>query len=736
MNLRFVLDSGAAEWLLAAGGTAAFLMLRPLTRGLPRPVLALRAAALLLLLGSLLKPSVHRLQDQLARPRLGILVDQGPSMNADDDQGRSRLERARRWLRAGRADLEERAEVTLLAASGGVRRLSWDELDALEPAPQALDPASAFSDLLGSGAPASRLWLLSDGAFARGDALSTVLARLNTPVDTLGIGPLRTRRSVSVAGITSPDFVFIHRRFDAAVAVETHKLQGGSVQVRLYRGQDRLAEKKLAVLQPYEVVNATFNITAQALGRQDYRLEIIGTPAEAGEQSVRMGREFGVEVIRQKYRIMYLAGRPSPEYSHLRAHLKSEPNHELVSFVILRNPENVSPVGDNELSLIPFPATEIFVTSLFEFDLFILENFAYWRFNLPVGYLQNLKRFVAQGGALLVIGGSNAFAQGGYRGTPLEETLPVTLWSNGDDFIPGLYSPEVAAPENPLLQLGASAAETEALWKALPPLDGFSRFASVRPKASVLLAHPSEKTSAGQPLPVVAVQEYGKGKVMLVGTDSTWRWKLGGGRDWRVSSFYGRFWNRAVQYLTGSLELKKVKFSPLPDRMPAREPAVLTVHVFDQHFRPVPGADIDLRVAWTTPLAADGQRTPAFFEVEPGVFQIELNDLRDGRHKVRAVVSYRGQHWGEDSVSFLWEKAKGAAPLNRKNLKAISDETAGRYADLERTDIGALMDSLPPVRRRKTVLSRSAVWTWNGWLWLLCGVLLAEWLIRRRRGYL
>ncbi len=435
---------------------------------------------------------------------------------------------------------------------------------------------------------------------------------------------------------------------------------------------------------------------------------------------------------------MYLSGRPSFEYSHLRAHLKSDPNHELVSFVILRNPDNVSPVGDQELSLIPFPAAEIFVKNLFEFDLFILENFAYWRFNLPVTYLQNLKRFVAQGGALLVIGGSNAFTKGGYHGTPLEETLPVSLWPDAEDFQPGLYQPKVAAPDNPLLQLGASPAETKALWDALPPLDGFSRFTTVKPGASVLLSHPTEKTASGQPLPIVAVREFGKGKVMMVGTDSTWRWKLGGGQNWRISSFYGRFWSRAVQYLTGSLELKKVKFSPLPDRMPPREPAVLTVHVFDQHFRPIPASDLDLRVAWTVPKGTSGQRqrTPAFFESEPGVFQIELNDLEDGRHTVRAVVSYRGQYWGEDSVTFRWEKSKGAAPLNRKRLKAISDETNGRYSDLDRADVAQWLEALPPTRRRKTVSSRNALWTWSGWLWILCGLLLAEWVLRRRRGYL
>jgi hypothetical protein len=222
---------------------------------------------------------------------------------------------------------------------------------------------------------------------------------------------------------------------------------------------------------------------------------------------------------------------------------------------------------------------------------------------------------------------------------------------------------------------------------------------------------------------------------MLVGTDSTWRWKLGGGQKWKIASFYGRFWSRAVQYLTGSLELKKVKFSPLPDRMPSREPAILTVNVFDQHFRPIPGNDLDLRLVWTRP-NKKGQHTPPYFEREPGVFQIELTDLEEGRHRLRAVVSYRGQLWGEDEVSFQWERNKGASPLNRKRLKSLADQTGGEYSDLESSDLDAWLARLPPVRKKETVLSRDAVWSWSGWLWAAGLLLLLEWFLRRRWGYL
>lgn len=734
MSYRLVSDAGPLEWTAAIACGVAFLALWPAMRRLPTSVLVLRAATALLLLGVFVKPSLQRLEERYVKPRLAVVLDRGPSMRASDDRASPRLSRAVRWLQKNRRRLEERAEVLLFAGSGGARRLAWDELSGLESAAEAFEPASVFSDVAGAGTPFSRLWLLSDGAFEHGEASGESLRRLRAPVDALGVGPKRVKRGVSVSGISSPDFVFLHTRFSVSVVLEANQLQGGSVRARIWRGGEAVGEKIFPVVLPYEVFTATFSAAARSLGSQSYRLEIEGIPRERNAKRVSVRREFGVEVIRQKYRIMYLAGRPSFEYSHLREQLKSDPNHELVSFVILRNPENVSPVPDHELSLIPFPATEIFVKNLFQFDLFILENFAYWRFNLPIAYLQNLKRFVAQGGALLVIGGSNAFTKGGYQGTPLEEILPVTLWASADDFVPGLFTPEVTAPDNPLLQLGADARSTAELWRSLPPLDGFSRFASVQPGASVLLAHPTEKTAAGQPLPIVAVREFGRGKVMLIGTDSTWRWKLGGGRNWKIASFYGRFWSRAVQYLTGSLELKKVKFSPLPDRMPAREPAVVSLHVFDEHFRPIPGADLNLRLSWKAPGGA--RRTPAYFEREPGVFQLELTDLAEGRHTLRATARYRGQYWGEDSAVFQWERSKGESPLNRKRLKSVADRTGGRYFDLDRVDLEGLLAELPPVQRDRSVLSRSAVWSWPAWLWVSIALLLCEWFLRRRRGYI
>lgn len=720
-------DASAAEGALALAALAAAFLTRAWTAGLPRPVRWLRALAWTALAALAAKPSLDRLERRRVLPRLAVVLDASPSMASPDDQASPRLARAAAWLKANRSRLEERAEVALYAGGAGARRVSWEELPALKAGAAALDAPTVFSDAASSSPPPERVWLLSDGAFDA--AAADAAARLGRPVDTAAVGP-KEERPGAVLTAEAPDFVFLHGRFAVTARVEARRLAGRALRLSLLKDGVPADTAVLRPQAPFEVMTASLTVEADRLGRRELVVEL----AADGPAPVRARRALAVETIRQKHRIMYLAGRPSVEYAHLRHQLKADPNHELVSFVILRNPENVSPVPDGELSLIPFPATEIFVSSLFQFDLFILEDFAYWRFNLPAAYLDNLRRFVAQGGALLVIGGSNALSKGGYKGTPLEDLLPVSLSEAPEEFVPGLFEPRVAAAEHPLLSMGLPKEEAAALWKALPPLDGWTRFSAVKPDASVLLAHPTERLASGAALPVAAVREHGKGKVMLVSTDSTWRWKLGGGRDWRLAGFYRGFWARAVQYLTGSLELKKLAFAPLPERLPAREPLSVSLRAFDEHFRPLAGRELDLRLSWERP---DGtRRAPPFFEREPGVFQADLTGLDEGRHRLVATARRAGAPWGTDSVEFRWEPPRGDAPLDRARLKAVADASGGRAVELAGPDARALLDALPAPRVESAVASRRALWSSPAWAWVLGGLLLVEWFLRRRGGWL
>ena len=391
----------AAYWLHAARspGSRGLLVLR-----------GLGAAALAL---AVLRPAVSLVESRAAKPRLLILLDAGASMRGKS-KGGTRFAQAVDWLSRARGEIEKRADASVLLVSDRARPLGGlARLGEAAPDSAAFSPADALADLGAAEAfSPARVWLLSDGGAEGGEA-GPALASLGAPVDAVGVGPARRDRGAAFTDLKTPDFAFLHGTFAVEAAVEASDLAGRSVVVTLSRADEaapggwrEAGRSTRAVGSDLETFTSSFTATADRLGAERWRLE-----ARSGDRA--RAREFRVEVVRQKYRIMYLAGRPSSEYAFLRDFLKSDPNRELVSFVILRNPENPSPAADRDMSLIPFPVDDIFLKTLPQFDLFILENFSASRFRLPPSHLEALKRFVAGGGALLVKGGENAFLAGG-----------------------------------------------------------------------------------------------------------------------------------------------------------------------------------------------------------------------------------------------------------------------------------------------------------------------------------
>jgi len=723
--------SGPGSWFAATAVAAAFFyhVYRSPAR---RPLLILRGLGVLALMLAVLRPSLLAREGQLTKPRLLILIDAGHTMKGKAPTGGSRFGQATDWLKKHRAEIEARADVSVALVSDRARLLGGlEKIGSAAAEGTPFKPEQSLPDALPAEGPPARAWLLTDGVAEGADA-GRPLASLGAPVDVLGAGPTKRETGAAFLDLKAPDFAFLHGVIPVSASVEATGLAGREASVALSRADENapggwreLGRVKRRIGSDLETFPVELAAPADSLGTTRMRLTASGGGRERS-------REFRVETVRQKYRIMYLAGRPSPEYSALREFLKADPNHELVSFVILRNPENPSPAPDRELSLIPFPVDEIFGRALPQFDLFILENFSAARFRLPPQYLDALKKFVQNGGALLVKGGDSAFAAGGYKNSPLEEALPVVLSSQNPDFIPGLFAAKPGPPEHPLVRLYETPELSQRAWAALPPLDGWGRFSSVRAGATVLASHPTQTTEDGKPLPVAAVRSFGRGKVMLISTDSSWRWKLGAAADPDAAGFYGRFWTRAVQYLTGGLDLSKVKFAPLPDRVPPREPARLSLRVFDEGFGPAPAADTRLSVTWTGP-EGRAREVPAR-ESEPGVYSIELTGLAPGAHKVRASARVRGLPWGEDNVRFTWEPAQ-EEPMDRGWLTKAAAAGGGVFLDLAAASPDELLKLLPPPRPREETVRRLRPFVSPWWLALAGLLFLLEWALRRRSGH-
>ena len=72
-----------------------------------------------------------------------------------------------------------------------------------------------------------------------------------------------------------------------------------------------------------------------------------------------------MKVLRDKVRVLHVAGRPDWDVRALRTLLRRDPNVELLSYYILRGFDDISREDTTApLSLIPFPTDELFEEQL------------------------------------------------------------------------------------------------------------------------------------------------------------------------------------------------------------------------------------------------------------------------------------------------------------------------------------------------------------------------------------
>ncbi len=134
---------------------------------------------------------------------------------------------------------------------------------------------------------------------------------------------------------------------------------------------------------------------------------------------------FEVEGIRDRLRVLLITGSPYSGARQWRNLLKSDPSIDLVHFTILRPPFKDPMASEKELALIPFPTHQLFYKELQNFDLLIFDRYRLRGALLPY-YIENINRYVENGGGLLVTTGPDFAGSFSLYRSPLARILPAS----------------------------------------------------------------------------------------------------------------------------------------------------------------------------------------------------------------------------------------------------------------------------------------------------------------------
>ena len=438
------------------------------------------------------------------------------------------------------------------------------------------------------------------------------------------------------------------------------------------------------------------------------------------------------ETSGHRIRVLHLNGRPTWDARFLREVLINNPKVDLLSFFILRDLGDEVSAPTTELSLIPFPSNLLFSEYLDSFDLVIFQNFRFTPF-VDKKNLNNIKDYVQDGGAFLMVGGDLSFQGGGYERTAIEDILPVTLESGGSTFLQKEFQAVVQKNfyNHPILRLEKDPAVNRTIWQSLPKLNGVNT--GVKPmKDSQVLLKFVDRQKKGVSHPVLVTEKKGKGRSMILASDSSWNWnfrRVGGGGSGR---YYQKFWNNVLAWLTGAPETRRLQIETNKKKYFEDEQALIKLKVLNDFYNPAPKQKLSLiirqgkNVINKKELVTD-EKGHAVYEFLPG---------NQGFYSARVEWALKQEKLVEEvSFGVFSETAEFQRPLvNSDLMKKIAEITGGRHRVLHAdSNLAGLPVANPEVKIQAKTKSFSL---WDSW-WsygLILLFLFFDWYLRRKSG--
>jgi uncharacterized membrane protein len=739
---------GSSRWMsisvLVAMGIATYALLT--YRGIrghgPRDravVIGLRLAALAVLAICLFRPMLVL---KVAVPQqnfVGVLLDDSRSMQVSDVNGQPRGNYVRDNFASADAALLKRLSEQFVVrtyrfSSVAERYDATDGLTFTGTGTRLGDALSRARDEL-AGLPLSGLIVVTDGADTSEAAFDTSLAALKAesiPVFPVGVGEESLTRDIQISRVETPRMALKGTSLVVDVVV-TQTGFAGQVLPLVVESEGRVVDTQ-DITMPRDGEAATIKVRFKVDegGPRRFKFRI---PEQPGEQVLQNNaRENLIDVRDRRVKVLYLEGEPRFEAKFVRQALENEPN---IQVVLLQRTAAATPSApakflrlgiDTPEELIGgFPMTE---EELFSYDGLVLGSVEASAFTAD--QLRMISDFVSRrGGGLLALGGGRSFAEGGWGGTPVAETLPVTLDATtaaGTYFSEVVVLPARAGQAHPVVQLAATEAASNEAWRNMPPLTSVNLIQSVKPGASTLL---SGKDTRGADLVILAAQRYGRGKALAFPVQDSWLWRMHATMAVDDTTHHD-FWQRLLRWVVDGVP-GRVEVATSPDRVEPREPVTLTAQIVDRTFQDVSDARVvasvrsptgvvtEVPMSWT--VRRDGEYQAVFAPDEEGPYQVRVTATREGETLGTALAHLRTAPSDREYFDPV---------LRTTLLRRLADETGGQY--FRASDTSKLADALTLSGRGVTVVEEKDLWDMPALFLLLVLCAGGEWVYRRARG--
>ncbi|HBI41789.1 MAG TPA: hypothetical protein DDY78_02905, partial [Planctomycetales bacterium] len=448
------------------------------------------------------------------------------------------------------------------------------EAASADKAPAPTSNAAGFTDLRlplvraleRSGAGQGKLLgviVLTDGRHNAGDPpvkKALELGEREVPIFPVLLGAELPPPDTAILSVKAPPAVYKDASAGVDVRFKVSGMDKQDVVLELHRGAGK--EKKLIEQRTVHHDGKdreyleSFQVRMDEAGPQTLTATV--HPADLSVKETSTENNSGgavVNVAKDQARVLLIDGEARWEFHYLQSAFQRDRTMQTQS-VVFDQPRLNTRLTDEDLDKIGSPRQHLPAgpDALADYDCIVLGDVSPEQ--LPPADRQRLDKYVAErGGTLVVVAGKRympltypeAAADGG-DADPIRKMLPIEaprVTAPLDGFTPALTAD---GRETKFMDLEEEAGKNDTIWAQLPhPFWGV--VGQAKPAAATLAftlegaVDPLDPTAQERRNALIARQNYGLGRVLYVGMDSTWRWRKGVG-----DLYHHRFWGQVMRW--------------------------------------------------------------------------------------------------------------------------------------------------------------------------------------------
>jgi hypothetical protein len=650
-------------------------------------VLRFLAATLLAIL--LLQPLLKSLLTDTKKPVVVLAQDQSESVGTvlKDNS----LEAYRKDWQDLKESLSKKYEVKEYAFGAEVREgVTFEMTDKISNLSAVV---SEVADLYGSQNLGAVVFA-TDGIYNEGSNPLYAGAKLNAPVYTLALGDTLQKKDLVLKRVFHNKIAYLGDKFSVQMDVAARNCAGSSPTMTVSKIEGNNVRNLQQILLPINqndfFTTREIVLDANQSGVQRYRISLGAVSGEA--TTANNVKEFFVDVLDARQKLLLLANAPHPDLSALKQTLERNKNYQVTVAYI------------NELKVKPE-----------DFDFVVLHNLPSFR-NDASAVLNTLNsRKVPR---MFIVGTQTNLA----RFNQVQPLLTIQGDQRNTNDVQGILNPNFN-----LFTIDENLRNTLPTFNPLTaPFGDFQ----ARGDAQVLLYQRIGKVDTKYPLLLFGQEN--DVKIAVLAAEGLWRWRLFDYLQHMNHNIFSELVGKNFQYVTLKADKRRFRISVSKNIFNENEPVILDAELYNQSYELVNEPDVSLVIT-----NSDGKdfnytfnKTTKGYTLMAGVFPV-------GSYRFKGRVTYNGQNLtydGQFSVQpiqlELYETTADHAMLRR-----LSQEFGGQFFhinQLEELGNTLLEKNIKPVvystSRTRSVINLKWIF------FLILGMLSLEWFLRRYFG--